>query len=287
MMSPRKQIGSLNTPISVIMVARNSERTISLAIKSALLGLSKNSELLLLLDACTDATGVRARQVKDNRLKIFETDKNIGVAAGRNFLVERSSYEVIAICDSDDLFFPWRFSAALRALDSAKLDFHFQNAIIFGFAGSLPILLPQIPEGLTPARANRELGKSNPFVHSSATFQKSSFEKVGGYRALASEDYDLWLRASQHSMKIARSGFWGVGYRVHKSQLTRDSSWQDAVRTDSELYALVREQRHQFGQDQPSDSQNFFGTFRRFASKLASRLGLATSAPEGKKGESG
>ena len=265
-----------STRVSAIMVARNAESTIERAIRTALFGLTKDSELLVLLDDCSDSSGDLARGIRDNRLRIFEVKSNLGVAAGRNFLIERATHEIIAICDSDDVFFPWRFVSGAKGIIAQRLDFHFQNAVIFGKNGTVAFFVPQIPDRIKAEDAKVALAHANPFVHSSATFLKSSFNSLGGYRNRPSEDYDLWLRASQASMALAKSRFWGIGYRIHNSQLTQNSNWRAQVKNDDELSQLIARQRAMVETLQNVTPRNRRNWLRKMATWVANQLGLQT-----------
>ena len=64
--------------ISVVVAAKNAERTISLCVKSALIGLRNSDEVLVFLDGCTDATGEIVRRINDSRLSVYESVTGVG-----------------------------------------------------------------------------------------------------------------------------------------------------------------------------------------------------------------
>jgi glycosyltransferase involved in cell wall biosynthesis len=268
--------------VSSVMTARNAERTIAIAVRSALHALPKDSELLVFLDDCSDQTENIVNKFGDSRLKIFSSNTNFGVADGRNFLISKAENDIIAVTDADDIYAPWRFRRGIAALRDRSVDFHFQQAVIVGRVGKMPYLLPQFPEKFNSQEANEALAQGNPFVHSSATFSKEAFLSIGGYRAVASEDYDLWLRASQAGFKLVKSGCYSVGYRVHATQLSQSPFWQTSVAADSSLDALKTTQSSRF----LSGNVTFLAKnrlkveMRKRATKLAKLLGLGTITRE-------
>ena len=104
--------------ICVIIPAYNAEKTIAVAVRSAL-DLPEVSEVIVVDDASRDATGLRARTAAagDPRLKVLRQDRNSGPSAARNLAIEHSRAPLIAILDADDFFLPGRFAPLLALPD--------------------------------------------------------------------------------------------------------------------------------------------------------------------------
>lgn len=92
--------------VSIIMPSYNSAKTIVESIESVISQTYENWELLITDDVSVDHTRdiVRTYCEKDDRIKLFELDKNSGAGASRNKSIENSKGDYIAFLDSDDLW---------------------------------------------------------------------------------------------------------------------------------------------------------------------------------------
>lgn len=205
--------------ISVVITARNAEKTIGRTIRSLLRAMSSSDEILILLDKCSDNTSDSVSKFKDKRIKVFESQTGMGRSSGRNFLIEKSTAEYIAICDADDIALPWRFKLARKYL--RKYDAVFGTAIVFGFQLRPLPLLPQVTRTIRPLEMPLELFARNPLVHSTATFKRSIVVELGGYRESEAEEYDLWLRMVNSGKLLFRTALPVALYRFHSSQASQ------------------------------------------------------------------
>lgn len=228
--------------ISVLMPAYNSERTIRLAAKSALISLPRNGELLIFLDGCSDKTLHILERIRDRRMQIHVSSENVGTVRARQYLLENARSEVIAILDSDDIAMPWRFRRQLRVLRKKEVDFVFGNAVLFGAGVNRLGFRPEWPVALNPRQAKIALTFTNPFINSSMTARKASVEKIGGFKG-SIEDLGMWLEAATCDMKMIRTSGYSVFYRVHASQLSRTKAWKDALAKDELLGQLRTDYR--------------------------------------------
>jgi glycosyltransferase involved in cell wall biosynthesis len=214
--------------VSVIMPAHNAAKTIRKAIQSTLIALPRNSELLVFIDGCSDETERIVAGFEDPRIKVIVSEVNVGVAAALNTMIQSAVGEFIARMDADDICLPYRFRLQLREIRKRKSDFVFSNAILFGRSLTPLGVLPQFPFRLTGESVKFALVFGNPFVHPTMLARASALERLGGYRKLPAEDYDLWIRASKEGLRMSRTNAYGILYRVHSSQLTQQKSWQAA-----------------------------------------------------------
>jgi glycosyltransferase involved in cell wall biosynthesis len=224
--------------ISVIVTARNAEKTIHSTIRSLLLSIAKHDEVLILLDACTDNTGAVVNSFSDSRLKVFENTTGLGRSRGRNFLIDKSDSTFIAICDADDISLPWRFTFSRKLLE--KFDAVFGTAIVFGKTLKPLPVIPQIPRKITCEQMPIELLGRNPLVHSTATFKRSLVDEVGYYRESEAEEYDLWLRMINAGNLLYRSARPVTLYRFHPDQASKSPGF---VRRGLECPFVIQEQK--------------------------------------------
>lgn len=226
--------------ISVLVPAHNAENTIILALKSTLRALPKSSEVLVMLDNCTDKSAERVSKISDPRLKVFTSNTQLGVARALNQLLSQSTGEFIARMDADDVCLPWRFRSQLGQMRKFKADFIFSNAILFGWGVKPFGVLPQLPVSLDSQIATLALLIANPFVHPTMLAKKSSITLLGGYAKCPAEDYDLWLRAAAAGLCMHKVRTYGLLYRVHKRQLTQQTQWKfDLARDPLVLNSLA------------------------------------------------
>jgi len=221
--------------ISVILPAHNAEATIRSALKSTLRALPKNAELLVFLDACTDSTKAQVESLPDTRIRLIESEVNVGVAAGLNILLAEAKGTFVARMDADDLCLPWRFRIQLRKQKQTNADFVFTNAILFGSQLKPFGFLAQLPFGIKREQANLALIFANPFVHPAMLAKRSVMNDLGGYNKSASEDYELWIRAAMAGKSLVRTRSYGLLYRVHAKQLTQQGHWQATKKSDEVL----------------------------------------------------
>lgn len=92
---------------SVIMCAYNLEKIISTSIESVIEQRFKNFELIIVNDSSEDNTlnVLRKFSKKDNRIRIINNSKNIGLSASRNKAIKQAKGEYIVHLDGDDILY--------------------------------------------------------------------------------------------------------------------------------------------------------------------------------------
>jgi glycosyltransferase involved in cell wall biosynthesis len=212
--------------LTVLLPARNAERTIHGAANSVLRGLPHDASLLILDDASDDATGEIVKKLarNDGRVGVITSDVNLGVAAALNVLIDAADTELIARMDADDISLPWRFRQQIRALHREKLDAIFSPIVLFG---PPPILIrPYPPLPTSPTALPYELLLMNPYSHPTLLGRRSAFVDTGGYRLVPAEDWDLWIRMVLRGLRLAKSSVTALLYRKHHQQITADEAWK-------------------------------------------------------------
>lgn len=127
--------------VSVLVVSYNAEKFIGKTLRSCLGQTHENLEVLLLDNCSSDKTISAAREiaVSDDRLRVFESDENLGPYGGLNFLLEKAEGEYIAIQDHDDIWFPRKIEKQVDYLTNnpdyfacgANTYFYFEDRGIF------------------------------------------------------------------------------------------------------------------------------------------------------------
>lgn len=106
--------------VSVIMPAYNAEKYIGKAIESILTQTYTDLELLIIEDASTDHTLEIIKTYKDNRIRVFENSKNMGISFSTNIGLRESKGEYIALMDDDDIAVGKRLEIQVNYLDEHR-----------------------------------------------------------------------------------------------------------------------------------------------------------------------
>ncbi len=117
--------------VSVIITTYNYENYIERAIRSVLdQSLSKRGyEVIVVNDASTDRTKKILENYEDD-VRVFNLDKNVGLAAARNFGIKKAKGQFIVFLDADDymhrdlLLLQKTFLAENNKLDAVSIDYY-------------------------------------------------------------------------------------------------------------------------------------------------------------------
>ena len=105
--------------VSVVITFLNSERFLADAIESVIEQDFQDWELLLVDDGSTDRSVAIAARYVDHRTRLLAhpCNANRGISASRNLGVRHASGELIALLDSDDVWFPGKLCTQVALLD--------------------------------------------------------------------------------------------------------------------------------------------------------------------------
>lgn len=226
------QVQGIN--LSVLMPVYNAELTIRDAVQSTLKSMPENSELLIQLDGCVDDSRTVIETISDDRIRIFESKENLGIAATLNSLLSHARGKCIARMDQDDICLPGRFKKQLNGMRVLNSDLLFGKAVLWN-PKKLFSFFPVPSPRFSREELDLALIRSNPLVHPTMMATKSCLEALGGYRQSVAEDYELWLRARTHGFQIDRLNSYLILYRVHDKQLTKRLEWQQKLDRDQNL----------------------------------------------------
>jgi glycosyltransferase involved in cell wall biosynthesis len=224
--------------VSVVLAARDAERTIAEAVASVLGQTERDLELVVVEDGSVDATSDVLESVADTRLRVIRNAEPLGLAGALNVGLDAATGAYVARMDADDVAVPhWlatilsRFRAGPDAavVGSGMVDLHPDARL-----GRVH----RMPAG---ARAVRWAALfSSPFFHSTVVLDRAvldahdlrydtSFEE--------SEDYDLWARllAVAEGDNVPDSL---VLYRKHESQA---SARRAALQRDCQRRVALRQ----------------------------------------------
>jgi len=203
--------------VSIIMPCYNAISTVSNSIDSIINQTYTNWELLLVNDCSKDKTSelLHSFSKKNKRVKVFDLKNNEGVANARNHGIKKSKGDIIAFCDSDDI---WLDNKLEKQLEKISEGYDVVCSDIFVHVVNKQInYIRSGPEHINHSM----LLKTNYIPNSSAIY---NVKKLGKFyqKPVGHEDYLMWLEISNVSKKIFRIKTPLVIYLVHNSQISRN-----------------------------------------------------------------
>ncbi len=179
--------------VSVIIPLYNKEKYIAKAISSVLNQSFVDFELIIVNDGSTDKSERVVKDFNDQRISLY-TKENGGVSSARNFGIEKSKFEYVALLDGDD----WWKEDFLSILISLKNKFTDSGIwagryVQVNEAGDQIALnrFPQIEEGIFDL-----FDYFYAICSSSILLRKSVFNECGYFneKLTHGEDTDMWIR---------------------------------------------------------------------------------------------
>lgn len=226
---------------TVLMPAYNCETYVVAAVNSILAQTFIDFELVVIDDGSTDATRSLLESIHDPRLRLVCNERNIGLIGTLNCGLELATGRYIARMDADDVSAPERLEKQILYLEEhpevhalgSMVNLINEKGKVFGAISGYPT---------DPDEIHRYLLRECCLIHPSVIFRKDTVKAAGGYSADArhAEDYDLWLRLSDH-YKIANLPDKLVSYRMHGNQVSiRNLITQHQVAQSCRRAALKR-----------------------------------------------
>ncbi len=209
----------MDTPlVSVLMTSYNREKYIAEAIESLLRSTYQNFELIIVDDRSKDRTAEIAKEYeqKDDRIKVFLNEKNLGQFPNRNYAASLAKGKYLKYLDSDDLIYPGGLSTLVEMMEK------FPDAG-YGLCSLDQDVNKIFPFSITPKEAyERHFCKGIPLFHKaplSSIIRVDAFKAVNGFTNNSGEgDYEMWLSLSQkQNVVLMPHGI--VWYRQHDEQI--------------------------------------------------------------------
>ena len=193
----------------------------------------KANEIVLVQDGSVDN---KLAKVIDNWqaklgdiLKFIQLKENIGAGGAKNIGLEKCSFELIAIMDTDDISLPKRFEKQLSIFEKSDIDVCGSWVGEFENNEKKIITYKKTPEHHDEIVAFAKT--RNPMNHPTIMYKKSLVQKAKGYQKLLYfEDYYLWV-----VMMIKGAKFYNiqeplVNMRIGNGQIERRSGFSYAIK---------------------------------------------------------
>lgn len=181
--------------VSVLMSVAGNGDYLCEALQSVFEQSYQDFELLLMNDGSSLNVTRLVETFSDDRLKLFFSDEQLGLAASLNRLFLHARGDYIARMDADDVCLPERFFKQVNFLERNPIIVMVGSWVKFiDHNGSQEEIL-ELP--ILPYELIFEQYFRNPFIHPSIMVRHSILEKVPGpydTRFLFAQDYELFLR---------------------------------------------------------------------------------------------
>ncbi len=180
--------------ITVLMPVYNAEKFLKEAIESILNQTFSDFEFLIIDDGSVDNSAKIIRSYSDSRIRYIQNEKNQGISFTLNKGIELASSEYIARMDADDISYPARLEKQYQYFrdnpDCTLVSSWIRGINAAGEAGYV--------DKLNPAFYFYNLIFTCWIYHPTVMYKREIVKKVGMYRSMYSEDFDLWWRISRN-----------------------------------------------------------------------------------------
>jgi glycosyltransferase involved in cell wall biosynthesis len=199
----------------------NGEKYLGIAISSILRQKFEDFELIVVNDGSRDSSLSIANYYAkiDNRVRIID-QVNQGLVKALNNGIEAALGKYIARMDADDISAPWRFEEQIKVFrENPECDVVGASYAILDKRESVW----RIKKVKVMPRNDSDvliwLLRTVPIAHPTALIKKSILLKIGSYKDVAAEDYDLWSRLfnGRNIRNIRRVS---LLYRLHENSIS-------------------------------------------------------------------
>ena len=175
--------------ISVLMPVYNGSKFLNYSIKSILNQTYRNFEFVIVNDGSTDDSEKIIKSFKDERIKYFKLE-HLGISKTLNFGLSKSTYDLVARMDADDISVTTRFEEQLNFL-SHNPQYDVVSSWYAMFRNKRIEYVIKTVE-MDP-EIKKRLMLHSEIVHPGVIYRKEIIEKHNGYKTDGVEDYELWL----------------------------------------------------------------------------------------------
>ncbi|MEA5440938.1 glycosyltransferase [Cyanobium gracile] len=235
--------------ISVLLPVRDAEDHLTASVESLILQSEPRIEIIAIDDGSRDATArlLSRMAARDQRIAVVRQPRE-GLVTALNRGLALARAPLVARMDGDDIAHPERLER-----QAAFLEAHPDVVVV----GSAIRVVDRHGNWLrdqafptAPVAVARALQQANCLAHPSVMLRREPVLAAGGYRRafVMAEDFDLWLRLSEHHA-LANLSTPLLDYRDHHAQ----ASWcHIEQRIISELAALACARARRAGRPDPA-----------------------------------
>lgn len=177
--------------VSIITPSFNSEKFITETIQSVQNQTYKNWEMIIVDDYSSDATVIIVTKIalQDNRIKLFQSEKNSGTGIARNTALTKCKGRYISFLDADDLWKPKKLEIQINFLKNNNLPFTFSFYDCINEQGKELNKRVEAPRNLS----YRQLFFCNYVGNLTGIYDVNYFGKITISSIRKRQDWMLWL----------------------------------------------------------------------------------------------
>jgi GT2 family glycosyltransferase len=212
--------------ISVLLPARDADRTVEAAARCVLEQTERRFELIALDDGSVDGTRAVLESLADPRVRVVDAGGK-GLVHALNLGLSLARGELLARMDADDESHRERFAEQVRALGEhpewagvgTQVElFRDDRPVSPNLAGYAQWLSSLV----TPELVFRDRLVESPLCHPSMMLRTAALKRVGGWSdGPFPEDWELWLRLLESGEKLSVVPRVLHRWRDHDRRLTR------------------------------------------------------------------
>ena len=123
--------------IDILLATYNGEKYLKEQLDSILMQTYSNFRLLISDDCSNDSTKdiLKEYEQKDNRIKVFYQEKNLGYVKNFEFLLGKVENKIYALSDQDDIWLPEKIEKAIENINYNNSDLYFSDLILIDETG--------------------------------------------------------------------------------------------------------------------------------------------------------
>jgi len=232
--------------VSVCIPSYNCGAFIGKTIQSVLDQTHQDFEIIVVDDCSTDNSEEVVKSFKDQRIRFFRNEKNLGMVPNTNKALKLANGEFVGVLHPDDYYAPEMIETALKAFD--------ENPDV-GFTYSSYVVVDEDDKIVTKAKlcgynktfksreGFRKLALRNYAPPSAVLFRRKCYEDVGPFdeEFPYPNDWNMWLRISLKYDSACLSDYLCY-YRMHRKSVSTSlyNSFETAVQ---EYYMLKKLQK--------------------------------------------
>lgn len=237
--------------VSVCLATYDGGSWVVPQLASVLDQLAPDDEVVVVDDRSTDDTVAHLRAVGDPRVRLLESDHNVGYVRAFERALSEARGRYLLLCDQDDLWRPGRVVAMVTALDRAQVVA--TNIATLGGPDRIPGPYRQADWHLRAARSTATrrnilgvLAGNRPYFGSAMGLRRDALDLVLPFPEYLIESHDLWIALYGNlAGSIVHLEVRSVDRRYHDRNASTPAPRQGAAVVRSRLMLLrcVRELR--------------------------------------------
>lgn len=206
-----------NLPLfSVIIPAYQCGSLIDEAVQSVLCQSEEDFEVIIIDDCSLDNTWKKIQELadQDTRIRIYQNQKNLGVANTRNRGLDLAKGTYVAFLDGDDRWRPDKLEKQRRRMEKTACDVCYTSYSFIDSDGRQirrPYLVPE-------SFSREEFLKENYIGCSTAVIRAESLGKIRMRSEYTHEDYVFWLELLKNG-----AHFYGITEPLTEYRILKDS----------------------------------------------------------------